>query len=207
MAAKKIHEYLKTQPEYKYLKPAVVVNVENDKSKYKTSKVTFSLLTGMDWHGQDRLLMILIKGRPRKTAADIVNTGALIWIRQKDLHWQLSQFPDASSAFVALNPSTGAIQAVVGGYSFQQSQFNRATQAIRQVGSNIKPFIYSAALASGYTLASVLNDAPISQWDRRSGIAWRPKNSPEEYDGPIRLRQALGKSKNVVSVACYVGLV
>ena len=138
------------------------------------------------------------QGPAPEIASDILTAGALIHIRfnQNLKTYQLSQFPEASSAFVALNPNNGSIQAIVGGYSFQQSQFNRATQAQRQVGSNIKPFIYSAALNSGFSLASIVNDAPINQWDRRSGVAWRPKNSPEVYDGPIRLREALGKSKN-----------
>ena len=116
------------------------------------------------------------------------------------MHWQLTQYPEATGALVALDPKNGSAQAVVGGYSFYQSQFNRATQAERQVGSNIKPFIYSAALENGYTLASVINDAPITQWQSGSGNAWRPENSPAEYDGPIRMRVALSKSKNVVSV-------
>ena len=94
----------------------------------------------------------------------------------------------------------------MGGYSFYQSQFNRATQAKRQVGSNIKPFVYSAAIDSGYTLASIINDAPINQWDATTGVAWRPQNSPAEYDGPIRMRKALGKSKNVVSVRLLRGV-
>ena len=101
---------------------------------------------------------------------------------------------------MALDPNNGAVRALVGGYSFYQSQFNRATQARRQVGSNIKPFLYSAALDNHFTIASVINDAPINQWDRSSGRAWRPANSPPVYDGPIRMRIALGKSKNVVAV-------
>ncbi len=202
-----IHDYLKTQPEYKYLKPAVVVQVEQRQIQVQNQQGDIITIgwDGMAWARP--FIDDTHQGPAPKIAADIINAGALVWIRKQDQQqWQLSQFPDASSAFVALNPTTGAIQAVVGGYSFQQSQFNRATQAVRQVGSNIKPFIYSAALASGYTLASVVNDAPISQWDRRSGMAWRPKNSPEEYDGPIRLRQALGKSKNVVSVRLLRGV-
>ncbi|MBN7827848.1 penicillin-binding transpeptidase domain-containing protein, partial [Bowmanella dokdonensis] len=142
------------------------------------------------------------QGDEPKVAADIVTEGALVWVRFNDEtdFWQLSQFPDASAAFIALNPADGAVQAIVGGYSFYQSQFNRATQAKRQVGSNIKPFVYSAALEHGFTLGSIMNDAPINQWDRKSGVVWRPKNSPEVYDGPIRMRLALGRSKNVVSV-------
>ena len=99
-----------------------------------------------------------------------------------------------------MNPDNGAIQAVVGGFSFKQSQFNRVTQAKRQVGSNIKPFIYSAALENDFTLASLVNDAPINQWDKKSGFIWRPKNSPPTYDGPMRVRLALAQSKNVIAV-------
>lgn len=141
------------------------------------------------------------QGPDPKTVADILTEGALVYVRQRDNGiWQLSQFPRASGALVALDPNNGAARAVVGGYSFYQSQFNRATQAKRQVGSNIKPFVYSAALEEGYTIASVINDAPINQWDASTGVAWRPQNSPAIYDGPIRMRIALGKSKNVVSV-------
>lgn len=141
------------------------------------------------------------QGVAPEKASDILNVGELVWVRlTEDNQYRLTQIPQVSSAIVAISPDNGAILSTVGGYSFLQSQFNRATQAKRQVGSNIKPFIYSAALSSGYTLASIINDAPINQWDRRSGFAWRPKNSPEKYDGPIRVRNALAQSKNVVSV-------
>ncbi|RKF21349.1 penicillin-binding protein 1A [Alginatibacterium sediminis] len=115
-------------------------------------------------------------------------------------NYKLSQLPDAGSALVALDPIDGSVEALVGGFSFSQSKFNRVTQAARQVGSNIKPFIYSAAMEQGKTLATIVNDAPINRWDPIMGVAWRPKNSPNVYDGPIRLRVALAKSKNVVSV-------
>ena len=111
---------------------------------------------------------------------------------------QLSQYPLATSAFVSLDSQDGAITSLVGGFSFVQSKFNRAMQAKRQVGSNIKPFIYSAAIDAGYTLSTLVNDTPINQWN--GSAAWRPKNSPEIYEGPIRLRRALGQSKNVISV-------
>ncbi len=132
---------------------------------------------------------------------EVLSPGQQIWVmRGQDEQLVLGQVPEANSAFVALNPADGAILALSGGFNFNQSQYNRATQAKRQVGSNIKPFIYSAALEHGLTLASLINDAPINQWDRSQGIAWRPQNSPAVYEGPIRLRMALGKSKNVVSV-------
>lgn len=146
------------------------------------------------------------QGVAPKTAFSILAPGMHILVRKSDEKWRLSQVPLPSSAIVAIDPHNGAIRSLVGGYSFSQSQFNRATQAKRQVGSNIKPFIYSAALEHGYTLASIMNDAPIHQWDDNAGIAWRPKNSPAVYDGPIRIREALAKSKNVVSVRLLRGV-
>ncbi len=147
------------------------------------------------------------QGFPPKTATDILNPGEQIWLRKNDDgSYLLSQLPEASSALVSLDPNDGRIKAIVGGYSFEQSQYNRAVQAKRQVGSNIKPFIYSAALNNGYTLASILNDAPINQWDKSLGVAWRPKNSPAVYNGPIRIRRALAQSKNVISVRLLRGV-
>lgn len=187
---------------FESMQPAIVMKVnETDVTIFTRS----GRVSTIDWDGLDwarKYITDTRQGNEPEKASDILSEGALILIRQRedDQHWQLTQYPDASSAFIALNPHNGAAQAIVGGYSFYQSQFNRATQAKRQVGSNIKPFIYSSALANGFTLASIINDAPINQWERGTGNAWRPENSPPEYDGPIRLRVALGKSKNVVSV-------
>ena len=194
--------YLKTVKTYESMQPAIVVKVNERDIIIFNQQGKYSII---DWDGLDWARPFINdakQGPDPKTASDIMQQGALILIRQRehDLHWQLAQYPQASSAFVALNPKNGAAQAVIGGYSFYQSQFNRATQAERQVGSNIKPFIYSAALENGYTLASVINDAPITQWQAGSGNAWRPENSPPEYDGPVRMRVALSKSKNVVSI-------
>lgn len=140
------------------------------------------------------------QGPAPKVAHEIVKTGDIVMVTPSATGYRLSQLPDVSSALVSLATDDGAIKAAVGGFSFIQSQFNRVTQAKRQVGSNIKPFIYSAALDSGYTLASIVNDAPINQWDRSSGVVWRPKNSPPVYNGEIRLRLALAQSKNVIAV-------
>jgi penicillin-binding protein 1A len=194
--------YLQDVRTFESMHPAIVVKVNENDIIIFTQQGKYSII---DWDGLDWARPFINdakQGTEPKVASDILQEGALILIRQRedDLHWQLAQYPQASGAFVALDPKNGAAQAVVGGYSFYQSQFNRATQAKRQVGSNIKPFIYSAALENGYTLASVINDAPITQWQYGSGNAWRPENSPAEYDGPIRMRVALTKSKNVVSV-------
>lgn len=195
-------KFLASKPTYQPLMPAIVTQV------YEQAITVFDKsgeYRYIDWEGlawARPFLSDTKQGSDPAVASDIVKAGAHIWIRPMadNMSWQLSQFPSASGALVALDPNNGAVRAIVGGYSFYQSQFNRATQAKRQVGSNIKPFLYSAALENGYTLASVINDAPINQWDRSSGNAWRPKNSPPVYDGPIRMRIALGKSKNVVSV-------
>ncbi len=198
----RMHSFLEDYKTYETMRPAIVVKVNEKDITVFTREGRYSVI---DWDGLDwarKYITDTRQGNKPETASDILTEGALILIRQRedDKHWQLTQYPDASSAFIALNPHNGAAQAVIGGYSFYQSQFNRATQAKRQVGSNIKPFIYSSALANGFTLASIINDAPINQWERGTGNAWRPENSPPEYDGPIRLRVALGKSKNVVSV-------
>src|SRR5699024_6510425 len=125
-------------------------------------------------------------------------TGNLIWIRQNNNGWLLSQIPAMNSAIVSIDSHDGAIKALVGGFSFNASKFNRATQSLRQVGSNIKPFIYAAGLNKGLTLASVLNDAPITI--RVGNKYWSPKNSPNIYSGPLRLRVGLGLSKNAIMV-------
>lgn len=195
-------DFLKDYKTFESMQPAIVVRVNEKDITIFTRTGRYSTI---DWDGLDwarKYITDTRQGNEPEKASDIVSQGSLILIRQRedDKHWQLTQYPDASSAFIALDPHNGAAQAVIGGYSFYQSQFNRATQAKRQVGSNIKPFIYSSALANGFTLASIINDAPINQWERGTGNAWRPENSPPEYDGPIRLRVALGKSKNVVSV-------
>ncbi|MDN4503936.1 penicillin-binding protein 1A [Alteromonadaceae bacterium BrNp21-10] len=193
---------------YSPLEVAVVLGVEEQSIQVINGKGEY---LNINWDGlawARPYISDTHQGPAPQKAADIVKVGALVYIKMNSDsgQWQLSQFPGVSGALVSLNPKDGAIQALIGGYSFYQSQFNRATQAKRQVGSNIKPFIYSAALDSGYTIASIINDAPINNWDRASGMAWRPKNSPEVYDGPIRMRVGLGKSKNVVSVRLLRGV-
>lgn len=188
--------------------PAIVIRSEGQSLFVRT--LEYGQLT-IEWDGLDWARPYIDDQRqgPEPTqATDIVQEGRLIYVRKRpeDDVWQLSQFPAASGAFVAVNPFSGAVDALVGGYSFYHSQFNRATQAKRQIGSNVKPFIYASAIDNGYTLASVINDAPINQWDASSGVAWRPQNSPALYDGPIRMRVALGKSKNVVSVRLLRGV-
>ncbi len=114
--------------------------------------------------------------------------------------WSLSQVPNVNTAFVSMDPETGNVLALVGGFNYVHNKFNRATHSLRQVGSSIKPFIYSSAIDKGLTLATLINDAPINKWDESQGTAWRPKNSPPTYLGPTRLRIGLATSKNVMAV-------
>ncbi len=115
--------------------------------------------------------------------------------------WQISQLPQVEAAFVSADPRDGAIRALVGGFNFGRNQFNRITQAWRQPGSSLKPFIYSAALEKGFTPATVINDAPLMFDAEQTGSEpWQPKNFDNEYAGPMRMRRALTKSKNLVSI-------
>ncbi|MDD2342610.1 MAG: PBP1A family penicillin-binding protein [Tolumonas sp.] len=200
-SSEQITNYLNDLPSYEPFEPAIVTAVNN---KEVTVVVKGGLDATIPWDGLKWARPFISDERqgaaPRK-AADILQVGDQIWVWQDENsdELRLAQIPDANAAFVALNPKNGAIQALVGGFSFDISKFNRVDQARRQVGSNIKPFIYSSALANGFTLASIINDAPITQWDGGTS-GWSPKNSPPEYDGPIPLREALARSKNVVTV-------
>ncbi len=126
--------------------------------------------------------------------------GDIIWLRQIKDSWRLESFPKIQGAFVSLNPQTGAILALSGGFDYTLSQFNRATQAERQPGSSIKPFIYSAALNKGFTMASIINDAPVVMKDSGENTLWRPQNDTREFYGPTRLHEGLIQSRNMVSI-------
>ena len=115
--------------------------------------------------------------------------------------WSVAQLPKVEAALVSLDPANGAIRALVGGFDFSANKFNHVTQALRQPGSSFKPFVYSAALEKGFTPATVVNDAPVVfDPGRNGGQIWEPKNYDGKYEGPMRLRQALAKSKNMVSI-------
>ncbi len=147
------------------------------------------------------------RGPAPENANEAFSVGDLIRVtKTEDGQYTLSQLPEAQAALVALNPENGAILSLVGGLGFEQSKFNRATQATRQPGSNFKPFIYSAALAHGYTAASVINDAPVVFNDKALESTWRPENDGGRFYGPTRLRWALTKSRNLVSIRLLQGL-
>jgi penicillin-binding protein 1A len=141
-----------------------------------------------------------------KSTASLAQRGDVVRVRRDfdgkpgaEPTWVLDQLPDAQAALVSLDADTGAVRALVGGYSYAGSKFNRVTQARRQPGSSFKPFLYAAAFERGFNPASIVLDAPVVFKDRR-GHMWRPQNDSGNFAGPMRLREALVQSRNLVSV-------
>ena len=131
-----------------------------------------------------------------------IRPGALIRVAKTPKNtWEITQLPEVEGAFVAMDPRDGSVRALVGGFDFEKNKFNHVTQAWRQPGSSFKPFIYSAALEKGFTPATVINDAPLF-FDAgvTGGQPWEPKNYDGGFEGPMSLRTALKKSKNLVSI-------
>ncbi|MEF1284137.1 PBP1A family penicillin-binding protein [Vibrio sp. M250220] len=204
-----IDKTLNDVPSYGELIPAVVTKVENKQATISVKGQGIQTLTWDNIKWARKFLTDDRQGQSPSNAKEVLKAGEQIWVRQVKITsdndeatfaWHLSQVPNANTAFVAMNPENGAVLSLVGGFNFVHNKFNRATQSVRQVGSSIKPFIYSAAIDKGMTLASLVNDAPINQWDQSQGTAWRPKNSPPTYIGPTRLRIGLAQSKNVMAV-------
>lgn len=183
------------------LEPAIVTQVEQSGVLVLTKGGTEEAVPwdSMKW-ARPFLNTNSIGARPQKPG-DVAQVGDLIRIkRESNGSLSFRQIPAAQAALVSLDPRNGAIRALVGGFSFEQSNYNRAIQAKRQPGSSFKPFIYSAALDNGFTAASLVNDAPIVFQEAGMEEAWRPKNDNNTFLGPIRLREALYKSRNLVSI-------
>ena len=156
--------------------------------------------------------VLLLTGDAIKFAAQMIDEkappnkrlrrGAVIRVRDMgDKKWQIAQLPEVEAAFVAASPIDGAVRALVGGFHFERNKFNHVTQAWRQPGSSFKPFIYSAALEKGYHPGSIVEDEPISVSAEETGSqVWEPKNYDGKYEGPMTMRTALAKSKNMVSI-------
>ena len=140
------------------------------------------------------------RGDAPEGAGAVLKAGDVIRVRTAEEGWRIAQLPDVEGALVSIDPHDGSIVALTGGFDFYRSKFNRATQAERQPGSSFKPFIYSAALAYGYTPASIINDAPVVFEDPSLKSAWRPENYSGKFFGPTLLRTALYKSRNLVSI-------
>ena len=220
-----LSQALEDESDYGRLRPALVLTVSEDEpemvageagaqvalSKDKAESgghATFMLKGGsravLPWKGMSwaRPYISLNKvGDPPSSAIKILRPGDIIWVYEAgDGSWALGQAPEVQGAFVAIAPNDGAIKGLTGGFNFQRSNFNRATQAKRQAGSSFKPVIYSAALSKSFTPASLINDAPVVFEDEALEGTWRPENYSGTFHGPTRLREALYKSRNLVSI-------
>ena len=183
------------------LKPAVVTRVGR---KSATVYVRSHGYARIDWKGlvwARKEISVDSLGPVPKTAADVLSRGDVVYVvwrggRAADL----AQVPQAQAALVSLDPDDGAIAALVGGFDYYTSKFNRATDALRQPGSGFKPFYYSGALAQGYTASSTFLDTPLVSGGLGAETTWRPVNYGDRFSGPVRMRVALAHSINLVSI-------
>lgn len=140
------------------------------------------------------------KGAEPKRPQDVLKVGDVVYLQNLNGQWQLAQDPLTEAGLISVNPKDGQIFALVGGFDFFRSKFNRVVQARRQPGSNFKPFLYAAAFDKGLTPATTINDAPVVFHDRALEDVWRPENYSGRFYGPTRLRKALAYSRNLVSI-------
>jgi penicillin-binding protein 1A len=183
------------------LEPAIVITVD------ERSVIAWSRREGrinLGWSGLSWARTPLADGSvgpPLQRASDVLAPGDVVYIAQElSGDWRMVQIPEAQAAFVAMDPQDGSVSALVGGFDYFASAFNRAVQAKRQPGSAFKPFLYSAALEHGFTAATIINDAPWVIDDASLESTWRPQNDSREFRGPMRLREALVRSRNLVSI-------
>ncbi len=193
---------LREAPPVGDLEPAIVTSVAEDKA---TLLLADGSTPDLPWENGIRQARPYLSENATDAAqqpvAKLLAIGDLIRVaRDEEGAWQLAQLPAAQAALVSLNPDNGAIVSIVGGIGFEKSKFNRATQAQRQPGSNFKPFLYSAAFDAGFTAATIINDAPIVLDGGSQDDLWRPENDEGKFYGPTRLRWALTKSRNLVSI-------
>ena len=197
----KVMNFLEKQAEFKTYKPSMLISIEKNR------------MLSINKEGQIRNILfedLLNSIRPRidenrkdKKLTDFTEffeSGDLIWLSEEENLISISVHPKVQSALVSINPITGEVLALVGGYNFQNSQFNRAIQSKPQLGSNFKPFLYAAAFENGFNPASIIIDAPLVFEDKNLEEIWRPRNASGKFYGPTRLREALVQSRNVVSI-------
>ena len=187
---------LKLIPTYNDFIPGVILNLQ-------PLKIEALLKNGEKISVYKRGLKLLEKDLSLNNKGErLLKPGSVIRFMKKRNYWIATQLPEVESSLVSMDPKTGAILALVGGFDFHRNKYNHVSQANRQPGSIFKPFIYSAALEKGVTPATLINDAPIYITAKELNAIenWEPKNYNEEYDGAIRLRQGLAKSKNLVAI-------
>lgn len=191
----RIGEALSDHPDSDELRAGVVVEVS-------PRKVVAVLQSGESVSAAGEGLRAAASGLSNKANPNVqIRVGSVIRLVRTHKEWAITQLPEVEGAFVALDPRSGAIRALVGGFDYSKSKFNHVTQAWRQPGSSFKPFIYSAALEKGFTPATVINDAPLFFGaEVTGGRPWEPKNYDGTFDGPMTMRRALAKSKNMVSI-------
>ncbi|MBN9287618.1 MAG: hypothetical protein BGO43_13630 [Gammaproteobacteria bacterium 39-13] len=194
-------DQLRTYPKTAITLPAAVLAVGDNKIQAilpNRQQISVSFDT-MRWAKKELTRSRL--GPEPQSPRDVVSVGDVIYVEQGKNDWAFSQLPEIEGALVAMHPKNGALLAMVGGFDFNLSHFNRATQSTRQPGSNFKPFVYAAALEHGFTAASIINDAPVVyRDDSGADDAWRPQNDTRRFYGPTRLRVGLTKSRNLVSI-------
>ena len=200
----KAMEFLEQQAEFKNFKPAILISVEDKRllTLNKEGKIENILLVDLKKSIRPRINENR-KDKKLTNFSDFFESGDLIWLSKDESQSSsitLSIHPKVQSALVSLNPTSGEILALVGGYNFRNSQFNRAIQAKPQLGSNFKPFLYAAAFENGFNPASIIIDSPLVFEDQNLEEIWRPRNASGKFYGPTRLREALVQSRNVVSV-------
>tara|TARA_Y100001936_G_C16063399_1_gene665619 strand:+ start:23 stop:1480 length:1458 start_codon:yes stop_codon:yes gene_type:complete len=198
----RVTNFLKEFTETNNRFPALVLNTENElKVLIKNGDVVSIPWSGrMDWArpfiNENR------RGAKPKNYKDLLIFGDLVWIQEEKITGELylTQIPDVQGSLVSIDPNNGSIKALVGGYDFFLSKFNRAEQSSPLLGSNFKPFLYASAFSEGFTLSSLINDAPIIFEDETLEEKWRPRNASGKFYGPTRLREGLLQSRNLVSV-------
>ncbi len=193
---------LQNHPEYGGLRAALVMSSDaSSASLYLDNNEVADLNLGAIRWARPYIDEDNTGPRPQRVD-EVVESGDLIRLVRTEDGWRLAQLPEVGGALVSIKAEDGQIQALTGGFDYFHSRFNRAVQAVRQPGSNFKPFIYSAALAKGFTPASIFNDAPIVHETEIRGEMrlWRPENYSGKFHGPTRLRKALAHSRNLVSI-------
>ena len=200
----KAMEFLEQQAEFKNFKPVILISVEDERllTLNKEGKIENILLANLTKSIRPRINENR-KDKKLTNFSEFFESGDLVWLSKdgnQSKSITISIHPKVQSALVSLNPSSGEILALVGGYNFRNSQFNRAIQAKPQLGSNFKPFLYAAAFENGFSPASVIVDSPLVFDDQNLEEIWRPRNASGKFYGPTRLREALVQSRNVVSV-------
>lgn len=210
-------DLIRQENKYQSIDPALVVSVD-DENKQAIVLLPNGEQKALTWDGMSWARAFKTdrsQGNEPKYPSEFLQAGDLIFTYVKQVEPKknakntepqvtevltLTQIPDVESALISLDPKTGAVRAMAGGFDFEKSKFNRTTQLLRQTGSSFKPFIYSSAIAYGIALNSVIPDEPIKTWDVGSRTWWQPRNSPNRFDGLMTIREGLAKSKNSIAI-------